>query len=164
MRPILLIVVMAMMVAAVPSSSVAQSCAELKTVANSEGLAQMQMELRRAGAKLDRMADAVDREVDAEIKSAVAAVEGSSRVLKPLQDAVGHLLPSATSQLVDASLGVLRRTVGAQGGITGVQADTWRLHSSSALRSGADDSRRAAEAVFQRQTQAGRDYASRCSR
>ena len=164
MRPILLIMVMALTVATVPSSAVAQSCAELKTISNSEGLAQMQMEFRRAGAKLDRMADAVDRRVDAEVKSAVATIEDSNRALKPLQDAVGHLLPGATSELVDASLGVLRRTVGAQGGITGVQADTWRLHSASALRSGAEDSREAAEAVFQRQTQAGRDYAKRCSK
>ncbi len=157
-----LVLVLVLAVASVPSRAESQSCAELKTIANSEGLAQMQMELRRAGAKLDRLAEVVDRRVDAEIKSAVSAIESSSRALTPLQEAVGSLLPTGTSKLVDASIGILRRTVGASGGVTGLQADTWRLHQASALRSGAEDSRRAAEEVFQRQMQAGREYESRC--
>jgi len=120
------------------------------------------MDLRRAATNLERLADAVDRRVDREIESAIASIEASTRALEPMEDVVGHLLPGNTGRLLTESLNLLRRTVGAHGGITGVQADTWRLHQTSALRGGASDARAAAEAIFQRQVEAGRQHSRQC--
>ena len=142
----------------------AQSCSDLEAIANSEDLAQMQMDLRSAAVNLDRLADAVNSRVDSEIASAISAIEGSSRTLSGMSNAVSHLLaPSGVGSLVSGAIAVLERTVGAHGGITGVQADTWRLHETSALTSGASDAREAAEAIFQLQVDAGRQYSNQCN-
>jgi hypothetical protein len=164
MRAFLYVALVGLGLAISPLAALAQSFPKLETIANSDGLASMQMELRRAGARLDRMAEAVDRRADKDIEAAIIQVKESREALEPLEELVGHLLPEGSSMLFDVSIAILRRTVGARGGITGIQTDTWRLHEATALRSGAEDARRAAEAIFQEQTRAGREHRSRCKK
>jgi hypothetical protein len=163
MRVLAITLAAGLLTATLAGAALAESrrpCPELQTVANSEDLAAMQMELRRSAVHLDLLAGAVDRRVDAEIDEAIATITESYEALETLRTAAGVLL--GHSDLLDVSLEVLRRTVGARGGITGLQADRWRLHETTALRSGAEDSREAAEAIFQQQAQARSEYRDRC--
>ena len=164
-----LVVCALLLVAGIPGKSRAielqgrsYTCDELAQIKDSMDLAQEQLDLRRAALALERMAGGVDEQVDAEIEAARTLVKQHREALEGWDDLVGLLLPSGPSTLLSKSLQILDATVGEQGGLPAIAADSWRLHETTALRNGADDCRAAAESLFQLQVQAGRSLASHC--
>lgn len=158
------------------------SCQELHSIGEDTELAEVFMDSKKTAVNLQRLLDNMKRVVERDIQANIDSVRNfdmtSLKLMKDSADRTAAALAaksglgklaaatgisfSAAGLITTASLAILEKTVGARGGITGIQQKGQLIRNVSVLESLIQSHQQNAEAIFQLQVQAKRLHQQHC--